>query len=789
MKKQNESVSEELNIKEFLLTALSYKYYYIISFGVFIAAAFLTNKFSSSVYELSTTISPVNENRSSLLSQGNVFGGISALSDARNLENDIESLKSFSIVSSTLNQLNLEVGYFKESQGIFKQGKELYNESPFTVKIDKSHRQPIYIKFNIQPLNDNSFRLTASGENVGLYNYVDNTIESILYNYDLDTICRFNETISNDNLKFSVSYNNDIKQYNQFTNSNLYFEFYHLDELTSYYLYKLKIEKINPKTSLIRIRITGKNVELIFDFLNKFIDTYLNENLGKKNKIAINTINFIDSQISEISDSLAISESKLRDYRSANQVMDLSYQGQKALEQMTQLEVERTSLQVQERYYNYILDYFNKNQDMAGLAPPSAANVSDPIMNQLILELLALNGQKSTILSNNAEKNLFLGQIENKIKLQKQAIIENVTNNLNTLNLTQNELNYRTDKLSKEISKLPRTELNMVSMQRKFNLSDAIYTFLLQKRSEAAITMASNYPDYEILESARINSAVEVSPKRMLNWMVAIFLGVLIPSLYIIMKDFFNETITSKKVIETIINRPVLCLIYSNTYKNDTVVFEKPGSAISESFRNLRSSIFLKLKTESKKVLLITSTQPKDGKSFISFNLASSIASVGYKTILIDVDLRRPTLHTYLNDSNSKGLSNFLTNQTPINEIIQETFVKSLDFIAAGPVPPNPSELIESGGLEALIVHLKKQYDYIIIDTTPVGIVADSLLISKYADQILLVCRNNYTREDIFTEVIDKFHLNGLVNFDVIFNDINFKKSNYGRYNTYYTQA
>lgn len=137
---------------------------------------------------------------------------------------------------------------------------------------------------------------------------------------------------------------------------------------------------------------------------------------------------------------------------------------------------------------------------MAGLAPPSSANVNDPIMNSLVLELLSLSNQRSTILSNNSEKNLFLGQIENKIKLQKQAIIENVTNNLNTVNLSQNELNYRADRLSGEISRLPRTELNMVSMQRKFNLSNDIYTFLLQKRSEAAITMASNIPDYEIME-------------------------------------------------------------------------------------------------------------------------------------------------------------------------------------------------------------------------------------------------------------------------------------------------
>ena len=475
---------------------------------------------------------------------------------------------------------------------------------------------------------------------------------------------------------------------------------------------------------------------MTIDFLNKYIQSYLDDNLSKKNKIAVNTINFIDSQISEISDSLTVSESKLRDYRSANQVTDLSYQGQQALEQMNQIENERSTLQVQERYYNYILDYFNKNQDIAGLAPPSAANVVDPIMNSLVLDLLALNAERSTILSNNAEKNLFLGQIENKIKLQKQAIIENVKNNLNTLNLTQNELDYRAQKLSKTISRLPRTELNMVSMQRKFNLTDAIYTFLLEKRSEAAIAMASNYPDYEILEPAREITASVISPRTKLNWLIAIFMAVMLPTIFIILKNFFNEKISSVKDVENMIGQPVMNLIYTNYYKTESVVKEYPGSSIAESFRNLRSSLFLKFRSEPKKVIMITSSQPQDGKSFISSNLAASIASVGHKTVLLDCDLRRPTLHEKLNVDNSKGLSNYMVNHAKTDEIIRKTNVENLWFIPAGPVLPNSSELIEAGVLDDLINELKERFDYVIIDSTPAGLVADASLMIKYASFI-----------------------------------------------------
>jgi len=788
MPTQKESQSEAFNIKEFILQALSYKYFYIASFIVCMVVAFMINKFSPTVYQVNSIIGPVEDKRSSLLggSSNELFSGLGAFGQSRNLENDINSLNSFSLVAATIKNLNLEVGYFAEKNNILRQSSQIYEGVPYTISIDKSHLQPINARFYIKILNNTSFRLSSSEKEVSLYNYVDNVIISEHNFLKIDTICRFNETISNKNFKFSVSFNEESYSDYPKVESSSYFEFYHQDLLTNSYLKSLKVEPVNIKSSLINVFFQGENLDLTIEFLNKYLQTYLDENLGKKNKIAVNTINFIDSQISEISDSLLRSESKLRDYRSSNQVTDLSYQGQQAIEQMTKIEADRSTLQIQERYYNYIIDYFNKNQDIAGLAPPSAANVVDPIMNKMVLDLLSLNAERSSILSNNAEKNLFLGQLENKIRLAKQSIIENVKNNLNTLNLTQNELNYRADKLSKEISKLPRTELNMVSMQRKFNLSDAIYTFLLQKRSEAAITMASNYPDYEILEPARKITSSILSPRTMLNWLLAIFLGLMIPTIYIILKNFFNEKITSIYDIEHLINRSVLSVIYTNYQKTESVVKESPGSSIAESFRNLRSSLFIRFRKEPLKVILITSAQPQDGKSFICANLAASIASVGHKTVVVDCDLRRPTLHEKFKIDNSVGLSQYMINHTPKEEIIFKSGIENLYVVPAGPVLPNSSELIEAGALDELIDYLKNKFEYVIIDTTPTGLVADAALMMKYASLILLVCRINFTRKDIFNEALNLFSINRIENFDVVLNDLNLKKSRYGRYDRYY---
>jgi capsular exopolysaccharide synthesis family protein len=263
----------------------------------------------------------------------------------------------------------------------------------------------------------------------------------------------------------------------------------------------------------------------------------------------------------------------------------------------------------------------------------------------------------------------------------------------------------------------------------------------------------------------------------------------MIPTLYIILKNFFSEKITGVKDVEHLLGKPILSIIYTNSYQNEAAVFESPGSPIAESFRNLRSTLFLRFKTEPVKVILVTSSQPQDGKSFISFNLAASIASVGYKTIILDCDLRRPTLHVKFREENSSGLSNYMIDHTPKQDIIRSSFIKNLSFIPAGPVLANSSEMIEAGALDDLFVYLKKEYDYIIIDTTPSGIVADAALMIKYSNINLLVCRNNFTRKDVFTDVLNLLKINKVDNYDVIFNDLNIKESRYGRYNNYYKKV
>jgi capsular exopolysaccharide synthesis family protein len=406
-------------------------------------------------------------------------------------------------------------------------------------------------------------------------------------------------------------------------------------------------------------------------------------------------------------------------------------------------------------------------------------------MTNLISDMIDLIHERAAITNTN-EKNVFLTQTENKIRTQKQLIIDHATNSLNTSTITLNDLNNRYQRFRMEIARLPRQEMNMVNFQRKYDLNSEQYSYLLQKRSEASMTLASTYPDFEVLEPAREITSKKIKPKSKINYLLSIFLGALLPSIFLIIRSFFTSKIVGTDSIEHLADRAVFGVIYNNPRKSEAVVTESPRSAISESFRNLRSSLFLKLGSEKSKVIQITSAQPRDGKSFVSYNLACSIASVELKTVIIDCDLRCPVLHDKFFVENARGISDYMIKRARVDDIIQKTSVRNLFFIPAGNVIPNPSELISSGVLDDLFTLLKERFEFIIVDTPPLGIVSDTIQLTKYSSQILLITRNNLTEKDALINVLAVLDLNKINNFEIVLNDMEYAKSPYSGYTNYY---
>lgn len=795
MIKSSEILQQKTDYKELFYKLYQHRKWFFISFAVLISLAFLFNKITANIYKNQTTLLLQEQEKNSFLSGDNIMQGFGLFAGNKNIENEIGILQSFTLINDAIIKLNLETSFYQDEYlfgnslklDFLKRRKEIYKESPIRISIDKTSLQPINLPIHFRIIDDKKIKIEAYGTNISLYSYIEDDVLLIADTVSINGIYNFEDEIKGKNFNFKIHLKTtDI---NSWRKEDSYFVFHDLNLVTLEYQSLISAVNTSKTSSLVIISMKGNNKYKISDFLNTLSNSYLDRNLEKKNRIAINTVKFIDSQISEVSDSLSIAENKLQNFRTTNQVMDISFQGQKSFEKMGELESQRALLLMQQKYYDYIRDYFNRNNDMSDLIAPSSMGVQDPLLNQLILDLIALNTERTNLLNRGNTKNLFLNNIEIQIGNLKKTIKENISNNAATTLIAIQDINNRVARISSQMSRLPSTERQLFGIERKFKLNDAIYTFLLQKRSEAQIARASNAPDYEVIDPSRHITTSVIYPKRSLNLIIAGIGGLLIPFIIIMISEFLNMKISSKKELESFTDLPIIGHVFHNESKNKIVITESSNSPISESFRSIRTNLQFYSKGKEKQVILITSSYSGEGKSFVAQNLASVFALFGKKTLLIGFDMRRPKMYQDLNLSNKVGMSTALINQATVDEIIQKTQIENLDYISAGPVPPNPLELISSDMTSVIFRELKLLYDFIIIDSPPVGIVSDAYLLTHHADVTLYVVRQGFTHKEAFTNNIKNLKEKKIPNVSFILNDVKAKgmSYDYGYEYTYYS--
>jgi tyrosine-protein kinase Etk/Wzc len=359
------------------------------------------------------------------------------------------------------------------------------------------------------------------------------------------------------------------------------------------------------------------------------------------------------------------------------------------------------------------------------------------------------------------------------------SLNENVRNIVQVSKISQKELDRRLSEIQSEVGSLPETERQLLNIQRKFNVNDRIYTFLLEKRAEAAISKASNIPSNSILDRAR--KASMVYPKPSMNFTIAFLIGLLLPVLIILIRDYFDDKIHSRADIESLTDVPILGVISHSTEKYNTIVISRPKSIIAETFRSLRTNLQFIAAEKDKRVFTITSTLSGEGKTFTAINMASIFALSGKKTLLLSCDLRKPKLYDDFNLNNEKGMTTYLVGRCSVNDIVQSSGYEFLDIVTSGPVPPNPSELLESKRMNELMEEMRQEYDFIVIDSPPVGLVTDAVFLMKQSDANIYVVRQNYSSKHAMSTLNDLVRSTGLKNITIAVNDVDFTDRAYGR--------
>lgn len=799
MKNKNDIFASTVDYKKIFQRLYTFRKAYIIILIVLLISAFLVNHFASPVYKNSTVVYIADNNQNSLMAAGaggNMFQGFGLMGSQHIIDNEIEIIKSFTLVKKVINELDLTTTYFDSRRSnlsglLYKtplvRKTELYDDSPIKISIDPSLPQAVYLIFKVVFINENEYQLEAQGKDISIYNYIDDQVIS-RENIYFKNRFRFSDEVKTRYFNFRIQKTENFNK--KFTeDKELAFYFNNTNYLTLEYIKNLNVEQTSQLSTLIGITLKGSNPQQITDFLNGLTAVYMDRSLEKKNKISIGTINFIDSQISEIADSLSTAESNLRIFRTNNSVMDLGFQGQQTFETLTDLEAQKATLDAQKRYYQYLKDNL-ANESVTDLAGPSSMNVVDPILTTLVSQLIALNNEKASLIRNSDnQQNLYLSNINIQIDNLRKTLKENVNNTLNTLNMSVNEINYRISKISSQISQMPKTELQLKGIERKFKINDEIYTYLLQKRSESQIERASSLPDYEVIDPARIAVISRISPKSTLNYLIALVLTVLIPSLIIFGYDFLNNKVSEADEIESFIPYPILGKIFHSYRRAKIVVHDHPNSSVTECFRAVRTNFQFFSEGGKKQVLLLTSSTSGEGKTFCSMNLASIFALNGHRTVLLEFDLRRPKIHQEFGSSNMIGISSYLIDKATIEDIIIPTHIENLDLISAGPAAPNPAELISSERTAEFIDKLKEMYDYIIIDSAPAGILTETYLLAKLADLTIFIIRINKTVKETLKMTFKNLEANKLSNISVLINDIDISREafKYGYDKHYYT--
>lgn len=747
------SEDESLNLKRYISLFISNWYWFAIALLIAISIAYGINRWSEKAYTVSATLLIKGDQSASL---SDIFPGSDVYRSQQNLKNEIGILKSLDLNLRVMKQLpDFFIVYTKVGKrGIAE--TRMYKDCPFVVVFDSLEDQTIGRRIDIKIISDSKYVLRLNG--------------SKAFQKELS----FGERFKASGFNF-VIYPRDANgfKFDPNDSNKYYISFISPESLANTYRSKLSVNPIEEDASLVQLTTSGFVPEQEADYLNKLMSIYLDYGLEYKNLTAAQTINFIEEQLGVISDSLKRAEKVLESFRLANRLIDISREGMMIQNKLEGIDGEKTKLLMQKNYFEYLKDYIDSKREDGDIVAPSVMGVTDQMLMGLVSQLTQFQQQKKQLAMNLYDSAEPLKLLEKNIISVRQAISENVADGLVNIENSIRETDRRLLAVEKEISKLPSTERQMINIQRKFDLNNTVYTYLLEKRAEAGIAKASNVSDNRIIDKAGFFSTSRIKPKESQNLMIAIILGLIIPLAGIVLIDYLNNKIIDKKDVEKGTKAPIVGFISHNRLKTEMPVIESPGSTIAESFRSVRTNLKYFIKDTKCPVISVSSTITAEGKTFISANLAAIIAMSGKRVLLVGLDLRKPRIHRILGIANDGGLSDYLIGEKDYKNVVNKTDTNNLWYTPAGPVPPNPAELIESKRMDEFINKAKKEFDYIIIDTPPVAIVTDALLVSPLTDFYIFVVRQRYTSRNTL-ELIEELHKNeNIKSIGIVINDIN----------------
>jgi tyrosine-protein kinase Etk/Wzc len=741
-----EEDDQDFNLNEYIRRYFRYWYLFPIFLFLALTVAFFYLQITQPVFSTRTSILIKDENKGLSGSQGDILSELSTQFGGNKLvENELEIIKSQTLMEQVIKELNLDVSYTAKS-GL--KTINLYKTSPIIVKAEVinpfGYQEPLIIHME----DSTHFRFNSE-----------------------DKVFTFNQRFNNAWGAFVVTKGTD----SEFQDVEVHFT--EVKNLAEGMLNRLSVEQPNIKSTVLQLTFEDSDVQRSKDVLNKLLDVYVQSSLSDKNSEASNTLKFIENRLGLITGELGDVEKDVESYKTNQGITDISAESQLFLENIkendSKLNEVNTKISILESVDNYIQ---NAGE---GAVAPATYMIDDPVLVSLLTKFNELELQRERYARTTSPNNPLLQTINTQLAGTRQSIRENVQNLKRGMAVTKRNLEGINTRFSAGLRSIPKKEREFVGIKRQQSIKEELYLYLLQKREETALAYASTVTDSRLID-APISTFHPIKPKRPLIWLGSGVAGLVIPLLIINLLFMLKNTVQRREEIEKVTHASILGEI--GQMKNvtagvpgeESIIKMTSRSAVAEQFRALRTNLQY-LGDGSCRVMMFTSSIGGEGKSFISINLAASLAYSDKRVLLIGLDLRKPTLHERLGVPNRVGASNCLIGQGHYEDFIQSTGVHpKFDVLTSGPIPPNPSELLSNGKLPLLLAEMRQQYDYILIDSPPYGLVTDSALIAEHVDATLYIVRFNYTIIDHLKRIGELQRARRFSNLSVIFNGVNY---------------
>lgn len=753
-----EEQERPIDIKYYIIKYSRYWPLYLFCVLIGVLAVFLFHRYTMERYEVKGSVM-IKSNLAPevrILDRSNIFSG------GDNLTNDILLFSSKNLAAEALGKLHFDVSYFASTN--IKE-IELYKNSPIRVEVDWNFPQLVNKKIRINILSDSTFQLLP-GENMFLHRF----FMSYQYEEESRDIFQkefyFGEEVKGANAKFTVFLLDITRQYDEYE-----FLLHSPQSLIERYAGAVQVRPLVNYGSVLEVSMVTKIVEKGSDYVNALMDSFLEYDLREKNRISENALKFIEEQLYIVEDSLNSVERRMQRFKVNNKMLDVDAEFGGVLNSIQMLEENIQSVDFELAYYKTLESYLiSKTGNLEEIVAPSLIGISDGLLNGLIQQLVGLSLDRRRLLAVVQETHPDVAALDQQIARLKENVFENIENLVSNTEKKKAEYQVKLETFDRQFANLPQAESDYSSIFREFKLRENLYTYLLEKRAEAGIAKASNVPDNNIVDYAK--RGVLIYPKKTQNYSYALGFGFFLPLGILLLFHYLNNRIMDQVQLKNLLKIPLLGTIGYSDKDTNLLVAEHPRSLASESFRSLRSALFYIASEKKCKKILVTSSVSGEGKTYISLNLASAMALSGKKTCILGLDLRKPKLSNYLELSSKKGLSGYLIDKDSADEIIIATKYENLSVVPSGPVPPNPAELLLKSKMNVFLEKLEKEFDIIIMDCPPVGLVSETMDLLRFSDVNLYIVRHDFTHKNQLLMINDLYANDQIRNFYAIFNGL-----------------